>query len=297
MPSLSDIFNPSFFMCLGILVLLTALIVVYFESKMREQNHKIASMLSLVSSLAEEQNNLRMETYRMITSGQNSSANSIPLNNVNNFNSSHFINKNENDELINVSDDDDDDEEDDDSDNEDSDEEDEDSDSDDENDDSDSDENEVIEISENDIKILKINIKNDDEEDNFNIHQIDDLEELGENDDESTSSEIDENELDDSSSSDEDLKEEHIVSNNLDNLEESKDGDIVFEETSKLDLNTIDFKQISISGLEKDAIDAETMDYKKFSLNKLKSVVVEKGLIKDSSKLKKNELLNLLGVK
>ena len=289
MPSLSDIFNPSFFMCLGILVLLTALIVVYFESKMREQNHKIASMLSLVSSLAEEQNNLRMETYRMITSGQNSSANSIPLNNVNNFNSSHFINKNENDELINVSDDDDDDEEDDDSDNEDSDEEDEDSDSD--------DENEVIEISENDIKILKINIKNDDEEDNFNIHQIDDLEELGENDDESTSSEIDENELDDSSSSDEDLKEEHIVSNNLDNLEESKDGDIVFEETSKLDLNTIDFKQISISGLEKDAIDAETMDYKKFSLNKLKSVVVEKGLIKDSSKLKKNELLNLLGVK
>jgi len=296
MPSLSDIFNPSFFMCLGILVLLTALIVVYFESKMREQNHKIASMLSLVSSLAEEQNNLRMETYRMITTGQNSSSNSLPSNNVNNFSNSHFINKNENDELINVSDDDDD-EDDEDSDNEESDEEDEDSDSDDENDDSDSDENEVIEISENDIKILKINIKNDDEEDNFNIHQIDDLEELGENDDDSSSSEIDENELDDSSSSDEDLKEEHIISNNLDNLEESKDSDIVFEETPKLDLNAIDFKQISISGLEKDAIDAETMDYKKFSLNKLKSVVVEKGLIKDSSKLKKNELLNLLGVK
>ena len=296
MPSLSDIFNPSFFMCLGILVLLTALIVVYFESKMREQNHKIASMLSLVSSLAEEQNNLRMETYRMITTGQNSSSNSLPSNNVNNFSNSHFINKNENEELINVSDD----EEDEDYENEDSnsDNEDEDEESDEESDDdSDSDENEVIEISENDIKILKINIKNDDEEDNFNIHQIDDLEELGENDDESTSSEIDENEFDDSSSSDEDLKEEHIISNNLDNLEESKDSDIVFEEKPKLDLNEIDFKQISISGLEKDVIDSETMDYKKFSLNKLKSVVVEKGLIKDSSKLKKNELLNLLGVK
>ena len=296
MPSLSDIFNPSFFMCLGILVLLTALIVVYFESKMREQNHKIASMLSLVSSLAEEQNNLRMETYSMITTGQNSSSNSLPSNNVNNFSNSHFINKNENEELINVSDD----EEDEDYENEDSnsDNEDEDEESDEESDDdSDSDENEVIEISENDIKILKINIKNDDEEDNFNIHQIDDLEELGENDDESTSSEIDENEFDDSSSSDEDLKEEHIISNNLDNLEESKDSDIVFEEKPKLDLNEIDFKQISISGLEKDVIDSETMDYKKFSLNKLKSVVVEKGLIKDSSKLKKNELLNLLGVK
>ena len=99
MPSLSDIFNPSFFMCLGILVLLTALIVVYFESKMREQNHKIASMLSLVSSLAEEQNNLRMEVFRMVSTGQTNSVNNFPINNfpVNSFplNNSHFINKND----------------------------------------------------------------------------------------------------------------------------------------------------------------------------------------------------------
>ena len=39
------------------------------------------------------------------------------------------------------------------------------------------------------------------------------------------------------------------------------------------------------------------MDYKKLSLNKLKSLVVERGLTKDSSKLNKNKLLNLLGVK
>mgnify|MGYP000444878606 CR=1 FL=1 len=41
----------------------------------------------------------------------------------------------------------------------------------------------------------------------------------------------------------------------------------------------------------------ETYDYKKFSLNKLKSLAMEKGLTKDSSKLKKNELLKLLGDK
>ena len=82
-----------------------------------------------------------------------------------------------------------------------------------------------------------------------------------------------------------------------DNLEETKEDGIIFEETSKIDLNAIDFKQISISGLEKDVNDNESMDYKKLSLNKLKAVVVEKGLTKDSSKLKKNELLNLLGVK
>jgi hypothetical protein len=303
MPSLSDIFNPSFFMCLGILVLLTALIVVYFESKMREQNHKIASMLSLVSSLAEEQNNLRMEVFRMVSTGQTSSVNSFPVNSfpVNSFpvSNKHF----DNNDLINVSDDEQDDDDldnsDDDLDNSDDDDDsdDDDSDNDDDNednDDTDLEENEVIEIGDNDIKVLKININNkesnQDEDNEFNIEQIDDLEELGENDDESSINDLN----DDSSSSDDELKEEttHSV-----NLEETKHDNNIFEEASKLDLSEIDFKKISISGLEKDLNDVETMDYKKFSLNKLKSLVVERGLTKDSSKLKKNELLNLLGVK
>jgi len=289
MPSLSDIFNPSFFMCLGILVLLTALIVVYFESKMREQNHKIASMLSLVSSLAEEQNNLRMEVFRMVTTGQNNfPVNNSQLNNLpgNNF---PFNSKNENSELINVSDDDADSEDDNDSDNDSDNEDDNDSEDDSDNDsDSDLEENEVIEIGDNDVKVLKININNkESNEDDFNIEQIDNLEELGENTDDDDDLSL--NEIDEESSSDDDdddLKEETIHSVNLEETE-----------APKLDLNAIDFKQISISGLEKDANDTETMDYKKLSLNKLKSLVVEKGLTKDSSKLKKNELLNLLGVK
>lgn len=278
MPSLSDIFNPSFFMCLGILVLLTALIVVYFESKMREQNHKIASMLSLVSSLAEEQNNLRIEVYtRMITA-----------NNTN----SHIINNSEafkqssNNDLINVSDDEEDDsDEDDDDSNDDSDEDSSNEDSNDSDSDSDLEENEVIEIgNNNDIKVLKLNInkiddsENDDNNENndFNINDLDDLDD--ELDDDS-----------DSTSSDEELKEDIPIQNNL---EELKDDGINFEETSKLDLNAFDLKQINISGL-----DNETYDYKKFSLGKLKSLAMEKGLTKDSSKLKKNELLKLLGDK
>jgi hypothetical protein len=39
----------------------------------------------------------------------------------------------------------------------------------------------------------------------------------------------------------------------------------------------------------------ENVDYKKLPLNKLRSVVAEKGLIGDASKLKKNEMLKLLG--
>jgi hypothetical protein len=43
MASITDLFNPTFLMFLGILVLVAALLVVYLESKMREQNHKISS--------------------------------------------------------------------------------------------------------------------------------------------------------------------------------------------------------------------------------------------------------------
>ena len=52
MASLTDLFSLPFLMFLGILVLVVALVVVYFESKFREQNHKIASMFSIVSTLA-----------------------------------------------------------------------------------------------------------------------------------------------------------------------------------------------------------------------------------------------------
>ena len=55
-----DIFNPSFFIFLGLLMLFLACLILYFESKWREQNHKISSMVSLVSSLAEEVNHTKL---------------------------------------------------------------------------------------------------------------------------------------------------------------------------------------------------------------------------------------------
>jgi len=59
MATLAELFNPTFFLFLGILVLVVALMVLYYESKIRDQNHKIASMLSLVSTLAEDMNNVK----------------------------------------------------------------------------------------------------------------------------------------------------------------------------------------------------------------------------------------------
>ena len=58
--SFFDIFNPSFFIFLGLLILVLACLILYFESKWREQNHKISSMVSLIGSLAEEMNHTKL---------------------------------------------------------------------------------------------------------------------------------------------------------------------------------------------------------------------------------------------
>ncbi len=50
-----SLFNSTF-LFLGILVIVFSLLIIYFESKIREQNHKISSMLSLVSAITEELN-------------------------------------------------------------------------------------------------------------------------------------------------------------------------------------------------------------------------------------------------
>jgi hypothetical protein len=62
----------------------------------------------------------------------------------------------------------------------------------------------------------------------------------------------------------------------------------------------LELKTIHISNLEEPTpSDSTVVDYTKASLNKLRQIVVTKGLVEDSSKsskLKKGELLKLLGV-
>ena len=101
--SFVDLFNPSFLMFLGVLVLVSALIVVYFESKMREQNHKITSMLSLVSTLAEDMTGMKIGLNHLaIRTSQGLQETKLPVReNLGIF---------ESNKLIEVSDDEDDDE-------------------------------------------------------------------------------------------------------------------------------------------------------------------------------------------
>jgi hypothetical protein len=275
MPSLTDLINPTFLMFLGILVLAVALLVVYFESKFREQNHKISSMLSLVSSLAEEVNGSKMIIHQLTMNRQPQNPQFFQQQQQQPSLDKSFT---QNDNLILVSDDEED-ASDSDSDY--------DSDSDaiesvsggdaasevsiDENilDEDDESVSSVIEIGDNknDVKILKLNVNNnkDDSEsgDDLSEASLEDLEEM------------------------DDLEE-------LEDLDDSSTSSVSDKEEKNDNVKSMDFKSINIT-LEETKPE-QPLDYKKMALPKLRSIVADKGLSTDSSKLKKNELLKLLGV-
>jgi len=137
--TLTELFNPSFFMLLGILLLALSFLIFYFENKAREQNHKINSMFSLVSSITEELNNANMRIHYLIQGNQSGLSNlnsnihsvSIPSNTYSNENK------------IEVSDGEDEDEDDEDDEDEDDEEDDEDEDEDDADEDDDEDEDDI----------------------------------------------------------------------------------------------------------------------------------------------------------
>jgi hypothetical protein len=272
MPSLTDLFNPTFLMFLGILVLVVALLVVYFESKMRDQNHKIASMLSLVSTLAEDMNGVKMGLNHFAMNRVGGSM-MPPFQQPLEQNMPFFV-KEEN-KLIEVSDD-----EDDDSENNESEFDDEEIDSDSDNDEeSDSESDNGLE---NDIKILKINVTNDDndidETENLDLEETVSFGDF-EPEDELPEDELSEDELQELS---EDYTEEKLNLQYHETTEETKF------------ISSSDLKTININLEESQT---ENCDFKKLSLPKLRSIVIEKRLASnlDANKFKKQELLKLLG--
>jgi hypothetical protein len=252
MASLADLFSPTFLMFLGILVLVVALLVVYFESKMRDQNHKIASMLSLVSTLAEDMNGVKMGLNQLAVTRMGGS---FPQNFEQPLENSR-VPFNQETKLIEVSDGEDEDDDDDID-------EDDDIDIDEDEEDDDDDDDDDDESNHNVVKVFKIDMNNED--DNLELDDLD--EELDELDDE--------------------LSEVQSLSSKSSKLSNK------LEETIQEPLNiSADLKTISIN-LED--THSDSLDYKKLSLPKLRSIVSEKGLASDTSKLKKNELLKMLG--
>lgn len=274
---MTDLFNPTFFMFLGILILVVALVVVYFESKSREQNHKIASMLSLVSTLAEDMNGVKMGLHHL-------SVNRVGGNNLPRFpqqaqpsleESNMQLFQNKDDNLIPVSDD----ESMDDSIGDDSDEE---SDDDEDSDEESDEEEEDDDNNHTNIKILTLNMPTPSVEgDDF--EEIDDMEDLGG---------IDEDITDTNSQSS--MGSRASPKNVLEMLtSHAAENSAAVEEldASHINISASDLKTININ---LDEIHADSVDYKKLPLPKLRSIVTDKGLVDDASKLKKQELLKLL---
>jgi len=296
MTALSELFTPTFLMFLGILLLVVALVVVYFESKMRDQNHKIASMLSLVSTLAEDMNGVKMglnqvamhqmggqqmgqmnqiDQIDQMGGQQMGQMNQMGIQSPPLENSNKSLYLQEANNLIAVSDDDDSEEdtEEDDSIMDDS-----GSDidaaslSDEDSDDESSDDDEPV------MKVLRLNIPAPGKNEDNDLNEAEELGDLDDLMDEALSVSSD-----DSSEYQLDIQASDFIS-----AEEIKDE-------THLNISASDLKTINISleeGGEEHGV--ESVDYKKLPLPKLRNIVTEKGLAADATKMKKNELLKLL---
>jgi len=281
MASLADLFNPTFLMFLGILVLVVAMLVVYFESKMREQNHKIASMLSLVSTLAEDMNGVKMGLNHLAIRGGHGFQQPINPIGVNLGN----LQKNN---LIEVSDDEDEDEEED---------EDEDEEEDEEKDNEESDNEESNDIDNDDLE----SIEDDSDSDNQDNKEVKIIKLQVSNEVISETDELNEeiNNLDFDHEDLADLDGDFEPEVNNEYVEEVLDlkYDTEVKPLEKTNMpSSSELKTITINLEEVDKQHEDNIDYKKLQLAKLRSIAIEKGLISNSeaSKLKKPELLKLL---
>ena len=289
--AISDILSTSFLFSIAIIIILIGGVFAYVSYRMGEQDHKLNSMIGLVSTMAEESQFFRSKLNML---QQKLSTQDLPVVDQVQYASQMMVGgggrgregREGQDELINVSDeeegsddDDSDDEPDDDSEDldDDDDSEDDDEDLEDEDDDLEDDEDSEEERGEY-IKKLNLTLANDESPVKISYEEID-----------------------------EDINS-FKETNNLvfDDVQDLADFEATLEETdiqllaedTKEDDNFL--KNVSITGLDNgilslEEIGANKNDYKKMSLNKLREVVVSKGFTSDASHLKKNQILKLLG--
>jgi hypothetical protein len=312
MSTITDIFNSTFFVCLGLIILACAGIILYFESKIREQNHKFTSMISLISSMAEELNYIKAIGFSSYRGGETNIVQ--PTNTY-----MDAVTNNNDENLIKVSDGEDTDSDDDDEN---------DSMNDDSSSESDSDENNSDDGSEKkNIKLLKLSSHQDNivitenKKDNIEVLDLEDMDELYKSDDEDNTDkdedegthsddmeDLEDNDNDDDNSSDDNDAIPKLDFDSLENDIEAEAEEFDFSKIVKQEPDTEEstlpnlkeavsesLKKINILNLEEDHEQNDFLDYKKCSVPKLRSIVVEKGLVTDASKLKKAELLTLLG--
>jgi hypothetical protein len=271
MSTLTPILSIPFLLSLGISLILIGFVGVFFYQKITEQNHKISSMVDLISTMAEELNYIRSRVQsggavNTLPSGSQPPT-QIPL-----FNTQPAKSV----DLINVSDDDDD--------SEDEEEEDDigDDDDDEESDDSDSEEEEEEEEEEENVRVINIS--------DSLLHSVEESGEV-----EEIPSE-DNEDMDDSSEDEDDLDDDKTsVTSEAESKVEVVKLNEVMEEPQELE-QVLDIDASLLKSIHMTFPSDDNIDYRKLSLNKLRQIVSDKNLSSDSSRLKKPELLKLLGV-
>ena len=287
--AISDILSTSFLFSIAIIIILIGGVFAYVSYRMGEQDHKLNSMIGLVSTMAEESQFFRSKLNML---QQKLSTKDLPVVDQVQYASQMMVGGQ--DELINVSDDEEDESEDE-------------SDESDESDDLEDDESEDLEDDESDDL-------EDDESEDLEDKDLEDKDledkDLEEGRGEyikrlNLTSAIDESpvkisyeEIDEDNNS---FKEtNNLVFDDIADFEATlEEADIqLLAEDTKDDDNFL--KNVSITGLDNGILSLEEIvanknDYKKMSLNKLREVVVSKGFTSDASHLKKNQILKLLG--
>ena len=293
-------------MFLGILVLVSVLLVVYIESKIREQNHKMSAMVGLISSLATEINSIKLNVQNGGNNSHPAFSNLIEVSDDENSNNSDENDINDidkdsiNEDSINE-DSIDEDSNDEDSNDEDS--------NDEDNNDEHGNDKEINDDRQNnnEIKILKLSNIFNNFLDQTNAFELDELN--------NNNLELNEDELDDlDDSTDVSVLDEFNEENNM-NIQDNDLIQITEKPTEhiqpiinkeKLEKNLqnsfdLDLKTININLAEEtknigELKNIEETDYKKMTIHKLRIIAVEKGLSNDASKLKKPEILKMLGI-
>jgi hypothetical protein len=291
--AITDIITTPFLISLAITLLLIIGFGIFFIQKIEYQNHKITSMVDLVTTMAEEMNVIKGRMFLNHTHAQ--SQNIIPSFGGSNSNIRLEQNNNSSiNDLIEVSDNESDDDNDDNESDGDSVCEDLDNNSSDEDgDDSDSDSDSESESSvKEQIKHISINYKNNEAD------ILDDVKDI-----------TDETDIDSGSDNDSNIDLEELESiNSDDSIDMDKSIELLEESDIKLENNNISIeksdennnldilKTINISDFDHSDSNNQSIDYKKLPVNQLRNIAIEKGLINntDSNKLKKNEIIKLL---
>jgi len=270
--ALSELFNTPFLISLGITLLLVGFLGMFLTQKMLEQNHKISSMLGLVSTMAEEMNYMRARMQSIMN--QNSDVIRKPLEPVQMGGTIQLA-----DPLIPVSDGEDDDS---DSDNDSDSEDDDNSESSEESNDSADEtksrnvltnlimEDNIIQIGDNDgpnIKVINMGETMNIPYDTLNE------ESLGEEDNET---------IDSSTAGLESMEDEQSISESLNEIEPNSDDFKAQIKSISVQMDTTDIKKPTNTEL------------KKMSIETLRTLTTSKGFTGDVLKIKKAELIKIV---